>query len=205
MKCPDPANLSKYYESGAAEYFEAFVLEAESWIFKQARKLIRGPISGKFELAEDVTWVVIRKVEKSRENKCWLLEKGPLKAWLYRMIRNQVSSHLRVKSNQLRATSDFQFENEEGKYFSIEQGLPDHRNLSPQDVVLKSEQLQRARQLLEELPPATQRVIELYYEQELTYREIADQIGSSPASVYRQVSAVRAKVARLGTACRVVA
>jgi RNA polymerase sigma factor (sigma-70 family) len=205
MKSPDPVNLSKYYESGAAEDFEAFVLDAEPWIFKQARNLIRGPISGKFELAEDVTWVVIRKLEKSREKKGWRPEKGPLSGWLYRLIRNQVSGHLRVKGNQHRPCSDFCFENEDGKYGTIEQSLVDHRSPTPQALALKAEQLERAKRLLEQLPPITQRVISLYYEQDLTYREIADEIGSNPTSVFRQVAAVRAKFARLSAISRIAA
>lgn len=205
MKSPDPVNLSKYYESGAAEDFEAFVLDAEPWIFNRARNLIRGPISGKFELAEDVTWVVIRKLEKSREKKGWCPEKGPLSGWLYHMIRNQVAGHLRVKANQVRPCSDYQYENEEGKRCSIEQGLIDHRSISPLEVVLKDEQLERTKRLLEELPPVTQRVITLYYEQELTYREIADAIGSNPTSVFREVAAVRKVVARLAATGRIAA
>jgi DNA-directed RNA polymerase specialized sigma24 family protein len=53
--------------------------------------------------------------------------------------------------------------------------------------------------LLEQLPAETQRVVTMRYDQELTYREIAAEVGTNSTAVFRQVLAVRAQVARLGT------
>jgi RNA polymerase sigma factor (sigma-70 family) len=198
MKSPDPVKLSKFYESGAQEDFEAFVLDAESWIFKKARNLIRGPIAGKFELAEDVTWMVLRKVEGSRCSKPWISEKGSLAGWLYRMIRNLVSSYLRVKVNRFLPCSDFRYEYENGKTDSPEQRLVDHRSASPEDLLLKAERLTEALGLVNQLPAVTQRVLALYFGEGLTYREIANELGSNPSTVYRQVSLARTKLSDLG-------
>lgn len=197
MKCPDPAKLSRYYESGSAEDFEAFVLNSEPWIFKRARYLIRGSVPGKFELAEDVTWTILRKVEASRLWKPWMPEKGTLGGWLFRMIRNKVVSHLRVKSNLVRPCSDFQCESEDGKSCSPEQRLFDHRAASPPDLLLQAERFEHARRLLQQLPPGTQQVVALYFGDGLTYREIALQLGSSPTAIYRQVALARTKLAAL--------
>ncbi|MFN5322042.1 MAG: RNA polymerase sigma factor [Planctomycetota bacterium] len=197
MKCPDPAKLSQYYQSGAAEDFEAFVLESESWIFKRARGLIRGPISGKFELAEDVTWTVLRKVEASRLGKPWIAGKGALGGWLFRMIRNEVAGHLRVKSNQLRPCSDLSPVSGSGESSSLEQRLCDHRTSTPQEMLLQAERMAGAVKLLEQLPAGTQQVVAMYYGQGLTYREIATDLGTNPAAVYRQVALARIQLAEL--------
>ncbi len=199
MKSPDPMKLTKYYQSGLEEDFAAFVKSWEGWIFKRARGLIRGAVSGKYELAEDVTSMVIEKVRQSASKSPWLPTKGSLSGWLYSMIRNLVVGHLRVKSNQVRTCSDFQYENDEGKLFTIEQGLYDHRTKSPQEAVISAEQLERVKGLLEQLPAETQRVVTMHYDQELTYREIAAEVGTNSTAVCRQVLAVRAQVARLGT------
>ncbi|MFO0218445.1 MAG: RNA polymerase sigma factor [Planctomycetota bacterium] len=197
MKCPDPAKLSKYYESGAPEDFEAFVLNSEPWIFKRARYLIRGTVPGKFELAEDVTWTTLRKVEASRYCKPWFPEKGALGGWLFRMIRNQVSGYLRVKSNQIRPSSDFRHVSEDGKVCLLEQSLLDHRRASPQQLLLQAERLERAKRLLQQLPPGTQQVVAMYFGEGLTYREIALELDSNPTAVYRQVALAPTKLAAL--------
>jgi DNA-directed RNA polymerase specialized sigma24 family protein len=51
--------------------------------------------------------------------------------------------------------------------------------------------------VLQNFPADTQRAVKLCYEQELTYREIAEVIGSNPTSVFRQIAAVRERLARL--------
>ena len=197
MKCPDPAKLSKYYESGANEDFEAFVDGVDQWIFKRVRNAIRGAVIGKYELAEDLTWVVIRKIFESRCHTQWVSERGGLNQWLCKMISNQVSSYLRVKSNQLRICTDYQVEKDEGKRVSIEEREIDRRTTSPLESVLQREQLAEAERVLQNFPADTQRAVKLCYEQELTYREIAEVIGSNPTTVFRQIAAVRERLARL--------
>jgi RNA polymerase sigma factor (sigma-70 family) len=197
MKCPDQMKLSKYYESGAAEDFEAFVLNSEPWIFKRALYLIRGSMAGRFELAEDITWTVIQKIEASRRKNPWLPDKGALSGWMHRIIRNQVVGHFRSKSSQLLPCSDCLPESQEGKQYSMEHFKEDHRNALPLEVILHQELLEEVRKVLEQFPPQTQQVYSLYYEQGLNFRNIAKQVGSNTTAVYRQVAAVRAKLVRL--------
>jgi len=205
MKCPDPVRLCQYYETGSAEDFEAFVVNSEPWIFSRARQLIRGPLPGKFELAEDITWTVIRKVERSRSGSPWVPEKGTLDGWLYRIIRNQVAGHLRVKSKRLRSFSDLTPAGGDRGGGAYELVQTDYRHTLPLDSLVQTELLDQVRQVLGELPSTLQKVVALYYDEGLNFREIAAQVGSNPTSVFRQIAAVREKLARLTAAGKLAA
>ena len=63
------------------------------------------------------------------------------------------------------------------------------------DELMRSEKIQRVRDLLARLPPDTRRMFELRFDQDLRYREIAGLLGSSEAAIKQRFSRIMKRLA----------
>jgi RNA polymerase sigma-70 factor (ECF subfamily) len=66
----------------------------------------------------------------------------------------------------------------------------------PEDIVDARERLQQLRAVIGELPPLTQRIFDLHRLQELTYGEVAAQLGISESSVQKHLAKSQVHIAR---------
>ena len=113
---------------------------------------------GDMDLAEDLTSVVfekaLTKIDSYRSNK------ASFSTWLMTVARNTVIDHYRVKSRKLT--------------ISIEETLEiASEEASPEEEVIRKEELQRLGTYLRELSQQEREIISLKFGAELTNRQIA--------------------------------
>ena len=104
-----------------------------------------------------------------------------LRAYLFRAIRN------RVLNRSARARLEQRWLDE-----AAAQPVAESDPAPPADQVLQSTQLiERVQTALRDLPPGCQRVLQLRWQEELSYAEIAETLGISVKGVENQLSRAR--------------
>ncbi len=107
------------------------------------------------------------------EKRAQIQIKTSLSAYLRRMAINEGLMYLR---RQKRWETD-----------ELEAGREAGAEVSGEDVLLQDELGQRIRQAIQQLPPRCRAVFQLSRYEELTYKEIADQLGISVKTVEHQM------------------
>ena len=97
------------------------------------------------------------------------------KAWLYKTLRNLSISHLR-KNGRIKLTSD-----EEQLNFFDQMGKTS--NNSPSSRLEKKEVMERILHSVELLPSQSRKILELKFNKQSNYQEIADSTGLSSTNV----------------------
>ena len=137
---------------------------------------------GDMDLAEDLTSVVfekaLTKIDSYRSNK------ASFSTWLMTVARNTVIDHYRVKSRKLT--------------ISIEETLEiASEEASPEEEVIRKEELQRLGTYLRELSQQEREIISLKFGAELTNRQIAQVVRLSESNIgtilYRAICKLRDK------------
>jgi RNA polymerase sigma-70 factor (ECF subfamily) len=98
-----------------------------------------------------------------------------LAAWLFRIARNAVSNHLRLRHPAV--TWDL-----------VPEALQPRDQTAVDAKLVKDESLEQLRVLLRSLAPDTQELLALRFVARLTVAEIATQLGKSDAAVSKQLS-----------------
>jgi RNA polymerase sigma-70 factor (ECF subfamily) len=123
-----------------------------------------------WHLAEDITsQVFLRVVEKFHSFEG---SETKFRAWLYVMATNFINEHLRKETVHKKAQ----------KYFS--ENSKNH-NDSVEDTAAKLKSLKNA---ILTLKPKYQTIITLYYFEKMKYDQIAEVLGTTPATVRSQLS-----------------
>lgn len=105
--------------------------------------------------------------------------RGPFLAYMYQIARSIFHKWLRKsKTRPTTLSIDTPIDDEDGPSFDLEdpQDLPDHH-------ALRLELAARVRELVKQLPPQRRACIELFYFQELAYKDIADRLGATSGAV----------------------
>lgn len=125
--------------------------------------------------AEDLTSQVFLKVYEQLPN---YTEKGQFAAWLFTIVRHQVTDHYRAGSPVI-PLEDFDLG-------------ADQSGLLEQAA--QSEELKRLSQLIRSLPDPEQELIRLRFVAQLTYKDIAAIQGSTRDAVRKKVSRLLARL-----------
>ena len=137
---------------------------------------------GDMDLAEDLTSVVfekaLTKIDSYRSNK------ASFSTWLMTVARNTIIDHYRVKSRKLT--------------ISIEETLEvASEEASPEEEVIRKEELQRLDTYLKGLSQQEREIISLKFGAELTNRRIAEILSLSESNIgtilYRAICKLRDK------------
>ena len=146
--------------------FEAFVEAFQDRLVRYAFRRL-----GNLEDAEDVVQEVFVRAYRDRAPRKSV---DRVAAYLYRMVANACSDHLRLRERRSR-------ELPLGEVVSLEANL--QKRCVPSEVIAATEELLRIERFLGRLPNRQAEVIRLYAFDELSFAEIAQVIGRSPATV----------------------
>lgn len=125
--------------------------------------------------AEDLTSQVFLKVYEQLPN---YTEKGQFPAWLFTIVRHQVSDHFRTDRPSVPL---------EGLDLKDDQ-------INILDQAMQSDELRRLNQLIRSLPDPEQELIRLRFVAELTYKDIAALLGGTQDAVRKQISRLLARL-----------
>ncbi len=124
------------------------------------------------EMASDITQETFIKVWKNIKK--YNTDKS-FKTWIYSIAKNTTTDWLRKRKN-------IHFSDLDYGEFSVENNIPDS-GLLPDEVVILSENKSVIQKLVSSLPPLDQTIISLRYTEEMSFKEIAEVMGSRENTV----------------------
>ena len=137
---------------------------------------------GDMDLAEDLTSAVFEKALTRFDG--YRSDKSAFSTWLMSVARNTVIDHYRVKSRKITISIEETFE-------------PASEEISPEEKVIRRDELQRLETYLRGLPQQEREIISLKFGAELTNRQIAKILGLSESNtgtkLYRAICKLRGK------------
>lgn len=117
--------------------------------------------------AEDITQDVFLKVWKNLRN--FNIEKASFKTWIFTISRNTITDYLRKK----KMINFSELDNEEE---SFESSIEDSEVL-PDESFAKLQDKEFLNIILEKIPSHYREVLVLYYQEEMTFKEIGELLG----------------------------
>jgi RNA polymerase sigma-70 factor (ECF subfamily) len=137
---------------------------------------------GNMDLAEDLTSAVFEKVLTRLDS--YRSDKAAFSTWLLTIARNTVIDYYRVKSRKLTISIEETFE-------------PASEEISPEEKVIRKEELKSLNAYLRELPQQEREIVSLKFGAELNNRQIAKILDLSESNVgtilYRVICKLRDK------------
>ena len=107
---------------------------------------------------------------------------GARRAWLFRVAYTEAMQLLRRRRRMVESADPIERADREGS--------------SPTDQVIRTEQLSRAREELERLPPELQDIVRLRIEEDLKFREIAERLDVPLGTVLGRMTTAIDKLGR---------
>lgn len=151
-------DLIKEYLKGNEEAFKELVNKYTGTIFNFSVRFVG------LDYANDITqdvfikiWKNIKKYDEKRAN---------FKTWLFKITRNIITDYLRKK----KAINFSSLDSEEERY---EDNIEDEVIL-PDEILIKLEDKELLNKLLDKLPGDYKEVLILYYQEDLTFKEIGE-------------------------------
>ena len=129
-------------------------------------------ITGDLEVARDVVQDAFFRLLEQPD---WQALRPAVKAWLYRVCRNRALD-LKRKDRPMRSASPEELE-------ARSEQAPGDRPTDPASAVETRQSGQLLRELVSTLPDKQREVVKLKFEQDLSYREIAEVTGHSVGNV----------------------
>ena len=137
---------------------------------------------GDMDLAEDLTSAAFEKALAKLDS--YRSNKASFSTWLMTVARNTVIDYYRVKSRKITISIEETFE-------------PASEEISPEEEVIRKEEMQRLKTYLRELSQPEREIISLKFGAELNNRQIAKMLGLSESNVgtklYRAICKLRDK------------
>jgi RNA polymerase sigma factor, sigma-70 family len=134
------------------------------------------------DLAEDLTSAVFEKALTGLDS--YRSDRAAFSTWLMTVARNTVIDHYRIKSRKITISIEETFK-------------PASKEISPEEKVIKSEELQELGTYLKELPQQEREIISLKFGAELNNRQIAQILDLSESNIgtklYRTIRKLRDK------------
>jgi len=173
---PAPETVARA-QAGDVEAYADIVRTMQQNVFNVAM----GVLSNQQE-AEDMTQEVFVRVWRSLPT---FRGDSAFGTWLYRITVNACLNRQRKLGARLRRTDDAEL------LARLPSAAPD-----PQDVAIQRERRERVWSLVEELPDKYRLVIILFYQQQLSYREISEVLSLPLGTVKAHLNRARTSLAR---------
>ncbi len=161
---------------------QAFAMLLENYnkpVYHMVLKMVRN-----VDDAEDLT---IEAFAKAFKNLHKFKKDYTFSTWLFRIATNNAIDFIRKK--KLETTSlNSSYTDDNGTNISID--VPD-KELNPQEMAIKSQKIELIQLFVTKLPAKYQRLVRLRYFDELSYDEIAKELGSPLGTVKAQLHRAR--------------
>jgi RNA polymerase sigma-70 factor, ECF subfamily len=135
-------------------------------VYSLVLRIAQHPSSAE-EIVQDVFLQVWRRADRFQATR------GPLEPWLFTMARNRALDHLRLKREKQRRRED-----SDSEIFPTAVVHPD-----PEGEIDRSRRAEKVRALMNSLPEAQRRAIELAFFEGMSHSEIAASMGEALGTV----------------------
>ena len=183
-RASDDATLVRRSLEGAAEASEALVRRFERPVFNLIARLVRDPTT-----AEDLTQDTFLKVFRALAT---FDPRYRLSSWIFRIAHNTAIDFLRQRRLLVASPPP----DADGDDQDPVEALPDLRRPSPEQIVLRDEQVATVDRALDELRPEYRAALVLRYQEGLEYQEIAEVMALPLGTVKTYLHRARRELAR---------
>lgn len=173
MKLSLPDILYKI-STGNEDAFRQLVQDYSDRLFQFAFSLMKNS-----EDAEEIIYDVFLKVWQLREQ---LPEGDQFLFYLYRAVKNTSLNYLKKRNKTKKTESAYYLE-------AVKECLQ-----TPEDIVISNENVAQIKQVVNALPPRCRQIFILVKEDDLSYRQVAELLDISPATVNVQMSIAIRKI-----------
>lgn len=150
--------LIKNYIGGSEESFKILINRHTPAIYNYSRRFVGE------DYANDVTQEVFIKVWRNLNK--FDNSKAHFRTWLFAIARNTITDYLRKKKIVLFSSLDTEEE-------TFEQNIED-KVILPDQALIKLEDKEYLNKVLKQLPPNYKEVLILYYQEDMTFKEIGE-------------------------------
>lgn len=175
-------DLIKEYLKGNEEAFKELINKYTGIIFNFSVRFVG------LDYANDITQDVFIKIWKNIKK--YNEKKANFKTWLFTITRNTITDYLRKKKTVNFSTLD----SKEERY---EDNIEDEVIL-PDEILIKLEDKELLNKLLDKLPGDYKEVLILYYQEDLTFKEIGEILNKPLNTVkshhYRALALLRVEL-----------
>lgn len=174
----DQELISRIQERDATAFETLFARYSEA-IRRHAARMVRDE-----NAAEDIVQEVFLRVWTCAEQ--WN-NQGEFRAWLFTIARNLALNHLRTvqrrRQQSLEIPADEIDDDGDESFSSIPSWLIDTASLKPDAMLEQAERYELLQRLVDELPEEKREVFQLFYESEMSLREVAVTLGIAEGTV----------------------
>lgn len=174
---PSDENLVNLLIQGDENAFEVISERYEDPIRRHLRNIVRDEAT-----AEDLLQEVFLRVWTRAGQ--WN-QRGPFKAWLYRVATNLALNHLRSlrrrREQPLVITDSWSDDDDEGEFLPA--WMVDASALTPDTILELTEQREQIHKIIDGLPEEKRAVFRLVFQMELSIKETAGELGIPEGTV----------------------
>jgi len=174
------------FQQGEAGALDRIVERMRGPLLRLATWIVRDPVAAEDVFIEAMTRLLTRLPDFDVP--------ANFNSYARRTVRNAAVDTIRRRSDRdsLRSLSDTDRmararSKEPGSFV---EGVPGSRP-NPEQAAIMSERRDTVREAVQALKEPRKTIVELFYQQDRSYQEIADQLDTSPASVKRHLAAAR--------------
>lgn len=124
-------------------------------------------------------------------------ERGPLKAWLFRIATNLALNHLRsVRRRRERPLEIAPDPDDESEESLIPSWMIDASAICPEEAVVQAERERLVRSLVDQLPEEKREVLRLVHDEDMNVREVSEALGVPEGTVKSRLHYARQRLTR---------
>jgi len=186
--------LGKQFSDKALEDFRLIDLavsgqdqQAYADLMQRYRKPVYHMILKMIRNVDDAEDLTIEAFAKAFKNLHKFKKDFTFSTWLFRIATNNTIDFIRKKRLDTMSL-DTSFKDDNGDAVSID---VQDRNLNPQEEAINSQKIELVRLFVNKLPAKYQRLVKLRYFDELSYDEIAKELGAPLGTVKAQLHRAR--------------
>jgi len=186
--------LGKQFSNKALEDFRLIDLavsgkdqQAYADLMQRYRKPVYHMILKMIRNVDDAEDLTIEAFAKAFKNLHKFKKDFTFSTWLFRIATNNTIDFIRKKRLDTMSL-DTSYKDDNGDAVSID---VQDKNLNPQEEAIKSQKIELVRLFVNKLPAKYQRLVKLRYFDELSYDEIAKELGAPLGTVKAQLHRAR--------------
>ncbi len=186
--------LGKQFSNKALEDFRLIDLavsgqdqQAYADLMQRYRKPVYHMILKMIRNVDDAEDLTIEAFAKAFKNLHKFKKDFTFSTWLFRIATNNTIDFIRKKRLDTMSL-DTSYKDDNGNAVSID---VQDKNLNPQEEAIKSQKIELVRLFVNKLPAKYQRLVKLRYFDELSYDEIAKELGTPLGTVKAQLHRAR--------------
>ncbi len=184
---PSDEELMARIRERDANAFDELVARYAKTISRRLRGIVRNE-----DAASDLLQELLLRVWT---HACQWDERGPLKAWLFRIATNLALNHLRSVTRRRERPLDIAPDSDdESEESLIPSWMIEASAICPEEAIVQAERERLVRSLVDQLPEEKREVLRLIHDEDMNVREVSEALGVPEGTVKSRLHYARQRL-----------